>query len=653
MNATAKERYPHLLQPLALGPMTLDHRVTIPGHSMLLETADGMVGDRYRGYLVERAKGGAALVTMGSAPIDPGSLQAWPHTWIFSDDVVPGLTSAADAIHDAGSKLSIILWHGGHNLTHRMGIVPLAPSDIPSPDTGEIPKPMTVADIDRIVEAYAASARRCSDAGLDAIELQTSSNYLLGSFLSPSLNRRDDDYGGSLENRSRIVVRCLEAMRQVVRGDMAVGVRTSAEHLIPNDPDGYSVDSSLAAMELLTDRKLVDWVSLMTGSHWCFEEMISPMDYPRVQIAHQAERYRAKLDVPVIVAGRIRTPAEAEKIVATGQADAVAMARTFIADPHWMAKLQRGEEDQIRPCMSCNQGCLGAAFIGRPGTCVINPRAGREFELPAAPQSASPRTVAVVGGGPAGLEAARVAAERGHRVTLYERESVLGGAMGLAAGAPHREEMRDVLTWWAAELKRLGVEVVLQREVSDPEALGADAVVWATGAAPGLTGVWRNRPQLVGGIPGTEACAHGRDVLAGRVAVSGNVLVIDEEGSWPAVSTVEAIARETQVTGVTVTTDRLILGLPTLQGTTELGPVAKRLRQQGVSIHTGTLVKEVHDGVATTTDGRELGPFDSVVLSTGPRARPVPEGVTAIGDCVTPRSIWAAVTEGLETARSL
>ena len=374
--------YPNLLSPISLGPLTLPHRVVISGHSMLLEDAHGIVGQRYVGYLAERAKGGAAMVTMGSAPVHAQSIQAWPHTWLWTDDVCDGLSKAAEAVHAEGATLSIILWHGGHNLSHHMGIVPRAPSAIPSPDSGDIPKPITVAEIAELISAYAAAAKRCSDAGLDAVEIQTSSNYLLGSFLSPRLNRRTDGYGGSLENRTRIVVEVLDAVRSAVRDDMAVGVRTSAEHLIPLDPDGYSLTQSIEAMALIAEQGLTDWVSIMTGSHWCFDEMISPMDYPRAQIAHQAAQFKERLGVPVMVAGRIRTPEEAEHVVAQGQADVVAMARSFIADPHWMAKAMNGEGDRIRPCMSCNQACLGFAIRGRPGSCVINPRAGREFELP-------------------------------------------------------------------------------------------------------------------------------------------------------------------------------------------------------------------------------------------------------------------------------
>ncbi|NIP84518.1 MAG: NADH:flavin oxidoreductase, partial [Planctomycetales bacterium] len=186
--------YSHLFQPIELGPMALANRVIVPGHSMLLEDPNGIVGERYQAYLAERARGGAALVTGGSAPVHANSIQAYPHTWLWTDEVIDGLARAADAVHEAGARFSIILWHGGHNLTHLMGIVPRAPSPIPSPDTGEIPKAMTQADIDELIEAYAQAARRCSAAGLDAVEIQTSSNYLLGSFLSPRLNRRTDDY---------------------------------------------------------------------------------------------------------------------------------------------------------------------------------------------------------------------------------------------------------------------------------------------------------------------------------------------------------------------------------------------------------------------------------------------------------------------------
>ena len=645
--------FPHLFSPIALGPVKLAHRAIIPGHSMMLGDPGGVMGDRYRAYLVDRAKGGAAMVGIESAPIHPNSFQFDRQMRMWDDAVVPGRKRAADDIHAAGAKVSIILWHGGHNISHFGGLPPIAPSAIPSPVTGDIPKVMTEADIEEIIGAYAAAARRCVAAGIDASEVQTASDYLLGSFLSPKLNRRTDRFGGSLENRARFPVMVLEAVRKVAGATVGVGVRTCIEHIIPSDPGGYGPAESLAAMKYLNDRGLVDWVSLMTGAHWDFSEMISPMNFPRVQIVEQSAVFKKSLSVPVIVAGRIRTPQEAEAIVAKGQADVVAMARTFIAEPEWGVKAMRGDVDRIRPCMSCNQGCLGLVHRGQAGGCVLNAAAGREVELTAPTKAAKPLKVAVVGAGPGGLECARVAAERGHSVTLYDATGKLGGAMRLAADAPGRDEMKLPLAWWERELKHLGVTVKLNTRVEDSGALGADKVVWATGATASPQMVWKMRPSLVEGIPGTAGCPHGRDVLAGRAKVSGRVLVIDEEGGWAAISAIETIAALPGVTTVTVTTANAVFGQPDLHYSEESRPVAKRLAAAKVQIHTATLVAKVAGGIATTIAGIELGPFDSIVLSTGASANPMPPGTTGIGDCVTPRTFWAAVQDGARAARLL
>ena len=651
--SSPSDAYPNLLSPIRMGPLTFRNRVVIPGHSMNLGTEDKKVGDRYIGYLRERARGGAAVVGMGSAPIHPSSVMGIMSPQLWEEDCVDGLAKAAEAVHAEGSRLSLILWHCGHNVSHFDGVVPLAPSPVPSFVTGDIPKEMTKDDLAEIRQAYRMAARRCARAGLDVIEVQTASDYLMGAFLSPRLNRRTDEYGGSLENRCRFLVEVLEAVREEADSDTAVTVRTSAEHLLEHDPDGYGLDESVPSMKLLADKGLVDYVSVMTATNWTFEKMISPMHWARADVAPAAAKFKRELSVPVVVAGRIKSPEEAEEVIAKGQADCVAMARAHIAEPDWTAKLERGERRRIRPCMSCNQACLGFAFRAVPSSCIINPRAGREYELPDAKPAGEPKDIAVVGGGPAGMEAARVAAARGHRVSLYEAEPRLGGAFRLAAEAPHRGEMRPALAWWEGELERLNVDVHLSARVSDPAALGADKVVWATGARPANTHVWRNRPQLFDGIPGTETLPHGRDILAGRRGVSGKVLVIDEESGWASVSTVESINAMPDVSSVTVTTDRMSLGLPDLQFTVEIEAVAKRMSDAGVTIHTSTLVDRVENGMARTIDGRDLGPFDAIVLATGAAVTEVPDGVEAIGDCVTPRSIWAAVTEGLELGRRL
>jgi 2,4-dienoyl-CoA reductase-like NADH-dependent reductase (Old Yellow Enzyme family) len=592
-------------------------------------------------------------VGIESAPIHPVSNQFHNQMRLWRDEVIPGLKRCADEVHAAGGKISIILWHAGHNVTHFNGIPPLAPSAIPSPITGEIPKVMTEDDIAEMIEAYVGAAIRCAAAGIDALEVQTASDYLLGSFLSPKLNRRTDRFGGSLENRARFPSMVLEAVRKAVGPGVGVGVRTCVEHIIPSDPGGYGPAESLAAMAYLNQRGLVDWVSLMTGSHWDFSEMISPMNFPRTQIVEHAGAFKKTLTVPVIVAGRIRTPQEAETIIAKGQADVVAMARTFIAEPEWGSKARRGEVDRIRPCMSCNQGCLGIVHRALPGGCVINAAAGREFELPDPSKALRPLKVAIVGGGPAGMECARVAAERGHTVTLYDDADRLGGAMRLAADAPHRDEMKLPLAWWERELKQLGVTVNLKIRIDDPESLNADKVVWATGAAASSSMIWKMRPSLIEGIPGTHELPHGRDVLSGRAKVNGRVLVIDEEGGWAAVSTIETIAAMSGVTGVTVATSAAIFGQPDLHFSEESRSVGRRFAARNIDVRPGTLIARIEAGQAITASGATLGPFDSIVLATGSSSRPIPDGVAAIGDCVAPRTFWAAVQDGARLARLL
>jgi hypothetical protein len=512
---------------------------------------------------------------------------------------------------------------------------------------------MTVQDIRDIIPYYVAAADRCARAGLDVLEVQTSSDYLLGSFLSPQLNHRTDGYGGSVENRCRIVVEILEAIRAKIPDTIALGIRTSIYHAIPGEPDGYTIDHSLPAMEHIAATGLIDYLSVMSGSNTNFAETIAPMTFPRPQIADLAAKFTAVLDIPIVVAGRIVTPDEAEEVLEKGQADLVGVARAVIADPDWMAKVERGDAHRIRLCTGCNQVCLGFAGRSLPAGCNINPEAGREEELPPPEPAAKPKRIAIVGGGPAGLECARVAAERGHSVTLYEAEGRLGGALRLAASAPHREELNLPLQWWAAELDHLGVDVRLNSPVENLSDLAADEIVWAAGAAPASMWQLRFRPSLVDGIPGTDTLPQGRDVLAGRVKLSGSVLIIDEEGGWPALNLTEHIAQQDAVTDVTVVTNSPLLGMPDLFITGEFGLFAARLGKAGVKLITSTFVSRVANRSAETSGGEVLGPFDDIVLSLGARPRPAPEGVHAIGDCVAPRDIWAAVQEGARLARQL
>jgi hypothetical protein len=378
------------------------------------------------------------------------------------------------------------------------------------------------------------------------------------------------------------------------------------------------------------------------------------MAQPRVQLRNEGKAFKDVLSVPVIIAGRIRSPEDAEHAIADGSADIVAMARTWIADPDWGKKVEDGEAHTIRPCMSCNQACVGFVFRGLPGSCVINPVAGREYDLGEPGLSNKPQAIAVVGGGPAGLETARVLAMRGHHVSLYEKQAELGGQMRLAVAAPHRDEMKPALAWWKDELERLQVRVYLSHPVESEKDLGADTVVWAIGADPGHTALWRIRPYLFDGIPGTEELSSGRDVLSGTSSVKGSVLVIDEEGGWPAVSLVETLAANRDVTHVTVTTPERSLGEAALTLTWEIKSVLPRLRNNAaITVVAETNVNAVSESKAILENGETIGPFDAIIMNTGTVANTVPDDALAVGDCVAPRGIWAATSDAATLARTL
>ncbi len=621
---------------------------------MLLSDATGIT-DRHRAYLVERAEGGAAMVGIESAPVHPSSKDDRQNPLpLYSDVIIPSLAGTADAVHAAGSRLMLVMQHRGSHVSHITNHAPaLAPSAIPDIQTGDVPLAASSADLADIRAAYGAAAKRCRTASVDVLEIMGALDYLIGAFLHPALNLRTDAYGGSLENRARLLMEILETVREATRGAIPTGVRLTVGDVV-DEEDESALQRVIATARLIAGQGLVDYINIIRGSYRNMDNAMPAMHLPRMGLAEQSTQLREAIDVPVSFAGGIRTPREGEYLLANGHADLIAMARTWIAEPHWMAKLEAGNEDQIRPCISCNQACTGFLMRAMPASCILNPRAGRELEFAQPVRAVTPRRVAIVGGGPAGLEAARVAASRGHRVRLFEREHRLGGDMALAAADRQRAEMQLAIDWWLRELNRLGVEIVLDHEVSVVEPPEADALIWAIGANPSQVTVGRYRPQLVEGIAGAQGLPHGREFLRGERRANGRVLVIDEEGGWPVLVLAEALRCDPEVTNVTViTAERAALGENHTSFTFEGSVAARRVAKPGLQIRLGTFATLVEDGCATLAGGERIGPFDTIFLSTGTSAPDMPEGSQLAGDCLVPRGIWAAVSEGHALALSI
>ena len=640
-------QYPELFSPLRLGPVELKNRATMAAHGMRLGDDSGVISPRHQAYIVARAKGGASLVSASSLPVHPTS-QTFAGLQIRTagDDLLPSLAATADSVHAAGSKLAVTLWHGGYNVTWLAGRAAVGPSAVAN-SMGQVPKALNTDEISEIIAAYGAAAARCRTAEVDVLEVQTSTDYLLGAFLSPVLNRRTDDFGSSFDNRLRIVRAVLDAVRTGAGPDIAVGIRTSIAHHMPGAYEDYDASTSLQTVAALEADGLLDYVSLMSGSYRAATHTIPTMAQPRTPLADSARAFVDALDIPVIVANRIRTAQEAETIIVGGAAHAVAMARTWIAEPDWARKYEAGDDVRVRPCVSCSQACQGFLARGLRVSCIGNPLAGREIEFQAIDKTATAKNISVIGGGPAGMEVARLAGLRGHSVTLYEASSALGGQLAWAGAAPYRDEMLLLVDWWARELDTLGVVVALNHQVEVQNLPSADQIIWAIGAVPSQSAVGKLRPALFDGIPGTEGLSHGRDILAGTHDAAGRVLVIDEEGGWPAISLVETLAANADVSSVTVATTEYQLGLAELSVTRELPDVMVRLNAAGVRIVPGVTASHVGEGIAFFEGGSTLGRFNTIVLSTGTSARPIPESALAIGDCVAPRSIWAATNDAL------
>ena len=532
------QSFPHLMSPLQIGPATLRNRIVSTGHDTGMPDHEGFPGDQLIAYQSARAKGGAGLIVIQVATVHATAFYS-PHILQgHIDGCIPGYTRLASAIHDHDATCFGQLFHPGREvLGSSDGTLAVAWSASAEPNERYHVKPreMTPAMIAEVVTGYADAAARLQQAGLDGVEVVASHGYLPAQFLSAHSNRRTDGYGGSFDNRLRFLEEVLVAVRNRVGGGMAVGARISGEDL---DGIGVEADESSAACEALSAAGLVDYVSVVAGSSASRPgsyHIVPPMTEEAGYTAPFGRAVKQKVAVPVIVTGRINQPQIAEEIITRGDADACGMTRAMICDPEMPNKARVGRIDDIRACIACNQACIGHFFMGVAISCIQHPETGREREFETRHPTAKPKNVLVAGGGPAGMKAAAVAAERGHDVTLCEAASQLGGQALLAQLLPSRAEFGGIVTNLSREMDLAGVTRRLNTTVDRAlvEAERPDAVIIATGASP-------SGPDFEGAADGHVVNAW--QVLRGEVNVGQSVVVADWRCDWIGYGIAEKLA---------------------------------------------------------------------------------------------------------------
>ena len=636
---------PRLFSPLRLKSMELKNRIVMPPMTTLLAGPGGEITDRFLAFYAARARGGAALLTAETADVHPYThnlaIGDRGFTAIYDDRFIPGYRRLADCIHAAGAKISLQLHHSGNAMIMLdPACPPVAPSAIACPG-GAVPRALTVDEIHEVVEAFGAGARRARDAGFDAVDIHGGHGYLIAQFMSPYFNRRTDDYGGDVRGRLRFAVEVLRAVRRNVGDDFPVIFRFSADERVPG---GRTTEESAVIAPLL-EAAGADCLSITTGMHFTLLHTVAAMGLPRGLNVESAAAVKAAVRIPVMVAGKLNDPAVAEAALVAGKVDLIAIGRGLIADPELPDKWQNHRDGDVRWCIACNQGCIGGLVAGMPFGCLVNPAAGRESEPTAAPASRAKR-VLVIGGGPAGMEAARTAALRGHQVSLYEQADHLGGQFQLAAVPPRKQEIALYLRYAERQLATLGVEVVLGRAVSRAvvEGLRPDVVIVASGGQP-----------LIPDIPGLTA-AHvvlAHDVLAGKVATGARVLIVG--GGQVGCETAEFLDR----CGKPVTVVEMRSEIAPDVALVPRAPLLDALEHSRVTTRTATTVVEITAaGVVLECDGRRdtVRGIDTVVLATGARPanrldediRDLVPDVHVIGDAGCPGSAMDAIAAGAD-----
>lgn len=651
--------FQNLFTPQKLGSVEVKNRISFQPHLTNLAVGN-LPSERQMYYWGERAKGGAGLIITEELTVHPTDMAYEKLIDVYHKEVVPGFRKITDYSHQYEAKIFAQLNHNGQQGDGSLSRLPVwAPSPVPDVLFRETPKAMEPEDIEEVARYFALSAEHVRQGGFDGVELQFGHSSLARQFLSPLTNLRQDEFGGSLENRMRAPLMFISAVRRAVGPDYPLGIRMCADEMIPGGLDLAQVQEICAAFE---GSGLIDFMDLSIGTFYNLYLVEGSMHTPLGYTIPLAAGVREKLKIPVFCTGRINDPVMAEKVLAAGQADMIGMCRALICDPMMPKKAEEGRLEDIRYCIACNQGCIGRIGMNKSIGCVQNPAVGREGEWGEGTlkKAAVKKKVMVVGGGPGGLWAAKMAGRRGHDVTLCDRNDSLGGQVLTAMKGAGRDEFGVIARNEKEQLEKAGVKVDLGVEVTAEEVLqsGAEAVVIATGSRP--------KAHPVGGADGPSV-HNVWQVLNQEVEIGNKVCLIDYDGHHRATATAEFLADQGKE--VHIICSSLFIGA-------ELGPTQdlylsrQRLLGKGVSFTPDIAVMEVSgEPGAKTVKGfnvysnvwDEWTGYDSIVLAMGQEVdddlyfalKDKVKELHRIGDCVSPRKVDMAIWEGHKVGRTI
>ena len=650
------KHFPNLFSVASLGKAKLKNRVIFGPHGTTLGH-DGKVTDELIAYHEARARGGAALTILESATVH--HTYAYPKQFIYlgSDECIPGISKLVKTCHQHDCKVFGQLFHAGRAVrisTDGAQSVAWSSSAIPDERYRIVPRIMSTTLVYEVIEAYAQAALRLQKAGCDGVEVLAGMGYLVSQFMNPTTNQREDEFGGSFENRLRFLSTILTSIRAKVGDDFVIGIRVSGDEL---DGLGLDSDAMLKICKAIDDKQLVDYFNVIASSSatpFGWIRVFPPMEVEPLYAAPFAKQIKQSVSKPVILGGRINQPQEAEKMISEGIADFCAMVRPFIADPKFALKAERGHSDDIRACVACNQACVGHRLAHFPISCIQHPESGRETIYGELAPAQTIKKVLVVGGGPAGMKAAIVAANRGHKVEIFEKNVQLGGQVLLAQQLPGRAEFGGVATNLVHELQNTTATIHLNQEVTAQSinAFAADVVIVASGSVP-------RKAELE--LDNKTDIIYAHDVLENKEKTANSVVIADWRCDWIGLGVAEKLALEgcrvrLAVNGFvageqiqSIVRDAWIAKLNHLG--VEIIPFARLFGSVDHSVffqHTTSHEPIVFEDVGTLVIAHGYNSNSELVDSIDSDAK-----IIRIGDCLQPRSVEEAVLDGLKAATEI